>query len=569
MNLTQFTDQPNIPEFLRNVPGLTWCSRFFNYQVIMLEDLSPGSPSVRRPPLNDLPPPHLLIGYAYLFNVNNNYNFSSRTYTRIKYNRHINQTGRPRNFWALLSDCCYTLDMTGVNEILGPNLEENFRNIQNEILLNRIAADLAARDEFRGMGITLQPEAQQNVEAQERLNTIHVNNLHSYLQGPSFSYILRNHYELEKDRTTQFYINLLIKTITNFLYTFLHTTDNINLPFQENWLNQIVTMFGRRPPENNTNYYKCYISALNHNKKFKEWKKEIFGGARLRSGTRTDLNLRQRENQRAITEQMRRNRGQIIERFIDRLPLIRRIRRPIQLEEEEPEPGPSQEPEGEEDLAVEILRILQATINQLREELTEPARQHEIFNFATQFYNLYNRIDDEQRTNPEFIRRFLFYFFIMEHLSSTLYYYHTLLNLNVIFRRYVTFNYIQVIITGRDNEGRINLHRIWHNNNISPFLRIYRTILRDLLTITERTPDRVETPLDEEDLLTTLEHHPDSGDPNDIIQQARLREENVSTITVSFKINPTGLVTTTTNRTIINNASAVRGQEMRRLRAHN
>ncbi|QXX30949.1 pTP [Psittacine adenovirus 2] len=575
MRLTQYPDQGNIPEFLRNIPGLTWCSRFFNYQLKMLEDLSPNGAAVSQHPYNNLPPPHLLIGYAYLFNVNNNYNFSTRNYSRIKYSRHIDQWGKPRNFWNLLSDCSYTLDMRAIATLPATIFEESFTNLQNEILLNRIVADMNARTEFEGRGISLQPEARENVYRQQLLNNSQTFNLDNYFSFPHFAYLLRLNYETEKDARTLSFMNTLIKVITNFIYFWLHSEEKEYLPFNENWISTLLESYNNWKSEKNNRYIKSFIAALNTNQPFSSWKNEIFGGARLRSGTRTDLPflLRQRENQRAITENMRRNRGQIVERFIDSLPLIRRIRRTPQIpppeEEEDAGEGPSglQRQEEEENLGTEMLRILHLILNELRRELSEPAREHEIFNFGTEFYNTFAQFNRENRIDENFIRRFFFYFFLMEHISSTLFYYHSLLHLNVLFRRYTTFNYIQVIITGRDENGRVNLHRVWHNNNISPFIRIYRTILRDVLHIVKRSGEDIDA-FQEEELLTALEHRPESGDPNDILQQAKLKEENISSLTVSYKLNPLGLVTTSTNRSITANASNVRSQEMRRLRSH-
>lgn len=575
MHLTQFTDQANIPEFIRSVPGLKWCSRFFNYQLKMLENLSPNGLAVSNPPFNNLPPPHLLIGYAYLFNVNNNYHFETRTYTRLKYESHIGELRRPRNFWSILSDCSYTIETGNVTSLSGPNFEENFLSTQETILANRIQADIQARENINlvGTGITLEPQAIENVRMQEELNSTHTKNLETFLNSHSFFNMQRYKYEVEKDLITLKYINYMIKTITNFLYLWKFCSQKIYVPFTESWLNNIFENLHSLNPKINQQYIKCFILANNaKNTTFKSWQKDLIGGAKLRSGTRTDLpiQLRQRQNQRAITESIRRNRGQIVQRFIDSLPLIRRIRRPPQLpeeQEEEPEAGPSaleEEEEQQEILGEEILRILQLSLNELYLELTEASRDHEIFNFGNQLYNLLQRANEEGRINAQFIRRFFFYFFILEHISSTLFYYHALFILNVPFRRYVNFNYIQVILTGRDRNGNVNLHRIWHNNNASPFLRIYRTILNNILLICNRPHDTEE---EEESILTSFSHRPESGDPNDILQQARLREEEVNTVTVSFKLNPYGLVTNTTNRQIIANASAVRNQEMRRLRA--
>lgn len=572
MHLTQYTDQANIPEFLRTTRGLTWCSRFFNYQIKMLENLAPGGPAVQPPPFNLLPPPHLLIGYAYLFNVNNNYHFTERNYTKLLYEADAGSGRRPRNFWSILSDCSYTVT-TDIQRLSGPNFEQNFLEIQNDILTNRIIADMQARENLQGSGISLQPEAIENINLQNNLNSLHTKNLEDYLKSHNFAMTLRYEYETEKDVMAQKCINLLLKIITNFIYDWKFNSNKSYPPFQDNWLHQLKERYNNWLSTKDKNYMNAFTIALNSTTKtFPEWIKELRGGARLRSGTRTDLpyQLRQRQDARAITQQMRRNRGQLIQNFIESLPLIRRIRRPPPPEEqpESPGEGPSriEEEEEEELLGQEILRILQEILNELRLELSEAAREHEIFTFGTQFYNLLQTAINEERLTSDYVRRFFFYFFLMEHISSTLFYYHALLNLNVQFRRYVNFNYIQVIITGRDRTGTSVLHRIWTNHNISPFLRIFRHILHDILLICDRSPDQVITPQHEEDLLTSLAHKPESGDPNDILNQARLREETVHTVKISFKLRPLGLVTTATNREIIRNASTVRGDEMRRLR---
>ncbi|ALB78205.1 terminal protein precursor [unidentified adenovirus] len=573
MHLTQYTDQANIPMFLKTIPGLKWCSRFFNYQIKMLENLAPQGPAVQDPPLNGLPTPHLLIGYAYLFNVNNNYRFSQRTYTRLTYEIDQGATRRPRNFWTILSDCSYSIDTSNVAMLSGPNFEANFLEIQDDIIMQRIRADIESRENIQGRGISLQPEAIENITLQESLNNHHITTLNDFISRNNFALQQRYEYETDKDLNTLTAINSVVKLIAKFLYDWKFNPNKTYIPLQENLIQALQAKYQNWQPEIDQNFSKCFVLALNAlDSKFPTWIKNIKGGARLRSGTRTDLPfLRQRENQRAITENMRRNRGQIVQRFIDSLPLIRRIRRPPQIPEEEEEDageGPSEVREEEEEamLGNEILRILQLVLNDLRLELSPAAREHEIFTFGTQFYNTLTRANEEGRITPEYIRRFFFYFFIMEHISSTLFYYHALLNLNVLFRRYVNFQYVQVIITGRDTSGNVNLHRVWTNNNISPFLRIFRTIIRDILTICDRHPDSIETAIEEEDLLSSLSHRPESGDPNDLINQARLNESLVHTVQIAFKIKPIGLVTTATNRQIIVNATQVRSQEMRRLR---
>lgn len=573
MHLTQFTDQTNIPELVRSIRGLNWCSRFFNYQIIMLENLAPNSPAVQNPPFNGFPPPHLLIGYAYLMNVNNNYHFTNRTYSRLRYDSRVGNARRARNFWSLLSDCSYEV-RTNTNLFSGPRFEENIFRTHQDILQQRIIADMQARNSInlQGSGITLQPEATENINLQNELNSLHTTSLEEYLQSHNFALPQMYQYETDKDLASLYCINLILKIITNFLYNWLYNNEKEYIPWQENFFEVLLEKYKDWLPEKNENYMDAFLLAnkiadtdnLN-------WETEIYGGAKLRSGTRTDLpiRLRQRQNQRAITETIRRQRGQIVQRFIDSLPLVRRIRRPRPPSPESPEDA-GEGPSGlQEDvvLGTEILRILRTILRQLRNELTDAAREHEIFNFASRFYSLLERANTEGRINAEYICRFFFYFFLIEHISSTLFYYHALLNLNVSFRNYVNVNYTQVIITGRNINGNVNLHRIWHNNNISPFVRIFRTILRDILIICDRTPQQLETAVQAENLLAALEHRAESGDPNDIIEQARLHEEEVENVTVSFKLNLSGLVTTSTNRAILANTNAVRAQEMRRLRA--
>lgn len=570
MHLTQFTDQTNIPMFLRSVPGLKWCSNFFNYQLLMLENLAPQGPAVMNPPLNGLPPPHLLIGYAYLFNVNNNYRFQTRTYTKLTYEADQGATRRPRNFWSILSDCSYTINTTSFSTIF-ENYEENINELQEDILINRIRADIESRNTMHGTGITLQPEAIENINLQNEINQGSISNLKDFIYSNNFAFNQRYKYETEKDVNTLKCINYIIEILAKFIYNWKFNNEKYYIPLKDNWLHTIQTEYENFKPEMNKYYAFSYMTALNTLIfPFKKWIDNLKGGARLRSGTRTDLPfLRQRENQRAITENMRRNRGQIVTRFIDSLPLIRRIRRPPPSPTESSEDageGPSSLQEEEEELGDEMLRIFYNIINELRLELTEPAREHEIFSFGQLFYNLLERANEEGRITMQFIRRFIFYFFLAEHISSTLFYYHALLNLNVIFRRYVNMQYVQVIITGRDQQGNVNLHRVWTNNNISPFLRIFRSIINDMLIICDRRPESIETQAEQEDLLAAISHRPESGDPNDLLQQARLNEDLINQVTISFKIKPYGLVTTATNRQIINNASAIRTQEMRRLR---
>lgn len=90
--------------------------------------------------------------------------------------------------------------------------------------------------------------------------------------------------------------------------------------------------------------------------------------------------LRPRENGRAVTETMRRRRGEVIERFIDRLPVRRRRRRvpPPPAAPPEEEEMLVEEEEIEEEIPGDFEREVRTTIAELirllEEELTVSAR---------------------------------------------------------------------------------------------------------------------------------------------------------------------------------------------------
>ncbi|AAF86925.1 pTP [Frog adenovirus 1] len=592
MNLTQYADIQNLPNFVKTIDGVNWCSRFFDYRLKMLENLAPNNPNVAMPPFNNLPPPHLLIGYAYIFNVNNNYLFDERVYPLISYSTARNEMNRPRNFWSTLISCSYEINTENYDFNLAANFQENFLTIQHAILNNRIRADMQATHilRLRGEGlkaISLQPEAVESFRAQFELNSRQNKDLAHFENAVSRE--MRFRYETQKDAAVLNEIEKLYIALSNFLYLWYKGSEQIlSLPCDYDWLNSFVAKFHTMSPPYNENEHFIFLQCHTLSKNaglvpISTWSsavKNLIGGANLRSGTKTGLpmELRQRENQRAITEQMRRNRGQLVRRFIDSLPLIRRRPRARDVEEEEepmsPGEGPSgiaqedeEEPEEEErTLGEEIVSSVAEAIRLLRLELSERAQEHEIFSFSQRMYEILIEAERNNRLTVTFLRRFSFYFFILEHITSTLFYYHVMLTLNVAFRRFVQIDFVQVILSGRNENGEQILHRNWHNNNISPFIQIYRTILENVIHMCERADTEYIEPEDQADLLSSIGHRAASGNPDDIINQARLNENEVQHVTITVRIKPRGLVALSKKRVIIANAQQERTAELRRIR---
>ncbi|WIV62963.1 pTP protein [Fowl aviadenovirus E] len=292
---------------------------------------------------------------------------------------------------------------------------------------------------------------------------------------------------------------------------------------------------------------------------------------------RRGLRPRDRTGRAITASQVRRVRRRAVREFIDRLPRVirrRRVPRPEPaVEEEEPmveegveeepvPPPPAAEEEEEETLLDEVIRTVLEAIDALQEELTGAARRHELFRFTNDFYRLLlqTRDADIALVTESFLRKWVLYFFLAEHVASTLYYLYTHFISNREFRRYVDVTTLQVLLVGWDVNAEPVFKRIWseQSNPATIFETLWSRILRDFLMMVERTGQfEGMDEADQQLFLSDIQYRDRSGDIEEVLKQLNLSEEFIDSIDISFRIKFRGIVAINTNDDITANLRRV------------
>ncbi len=565
-------------------------SRIYDYRLMQLRDLTPGGANVAQNPYNGLPPPHLLLGYQYMHRTLNNYFFDNRVFMQLGFESPPTQ--RPRRlFWTCLTDCSYSVSVGQYMRFLDlDNFHGTFTQMHNAVLMDRIAADMQGAY-LRGRGVVVGRDGRvipQPFNADD----------HSYLTGSGASglrddVVLRT--ASHRDAAILAAIRYLRVALCHYLFCNaydLFTTESTYrfLPGSEvfaedDWLNLFVEAFGEldtqrlvRAVENDPQagwlgqdpasiMARCLVSTLASDT-------SLSGGAiTLRNRRVTDRSgLRPRDRHgRAITaSQIRQIRRRAVERFVDRLPrLTRRRRRPRPPSPQPPEeylpelePFPPEEEEEEEQLLDEVVRTALEAIDALQQELSRTAQRHDLFQFATAFYRLLlqTQQSDVALVTDSFLRKWVLYFFLAEHIASTLYYlYSHFINYRE-FRRYVEIDTLQVLIVGWDVNAQQVFKRIWseQSNSSRIFETLWNRILRDFLLMVERTGQfegMDET--DQQLFLSDIQYRDKSGDIDEVLKQLNLSEELIESIDISFRLKYRGIVAISTNQRITDNLRQV------------
>lgn len=320
----------------------------------------------------------------------------------------------------------------------------------------------------------------------------------------------------------------------------------------------------------------------------------LVGGARPRPWRR-GLRPRDPATGRAITQAMRRLRGENVRTFIASLPLpVRRRRRPRQqppptaaaaaeeeyveidddededelLDDDDPLEGPAPrlvidedaEEEVDEDEMVElwideVRRTVAAAIARLEEALRQgPAARVErvFFEFPTEFYRAMQQLMDRDDVTEITLRRWTIYFFICEHIASTLNYLYVRLRRQPFARRHLQLLVTQLVMRARDNEGEIVFSRIWNEHGEDGFQNIMRRVVRDLTaTVTRAGAENFEDDQGGlEDFMNDIEWHENSGDVEEIIRQVTLNDADIDNIELSFRVKISGPVAFSGNQNI-------------------
>uniref|UniRef100_A0AB38ZPB3 PTP protein n=1 Tax=Psittacine aviadenovirus B TaxID=2169709 RepID=A0AB38ZPB3_9ADEN len=613
---------------VRNEPALvhprsvSLVSRLYDYRLMQLRDLAPGSPAVVGPPYEGLPPPHLLLGYQYMHRTLNDYLFENRVFMQLGYDSPPTQ--RPRRlFWTCLTDCSYTVNVGQYMRFLDlENFHDSFQQMHNAVLMDRVAADMG-RVHLRGRGVdvgaagqVLEPEQfppEPDGGRGDGGGGGDADRRHSFLSGRGACGLrddVVDRLSSAADADTLAAMRRLRVALCHFLFCAFYGNFRTErtmrfLPGSEvfadvDWLSPFVETFADldtqalvsqpgvlgdpfdEPAEVMARCFLSSLAATDHPDTSEEALQLLRGGMQLRNRrvpTREGLRPRNREGAAITVSQLSRRRQRTIRRFVDRLPPARRRRArpapappaPLPEEEEEEEefveeleelPVPEEPEEEEEAFFDEIVRTALEAISALQDELSGPARRHELFRFGTDFYRLLLQSRDAGIVTESFLRKWVLYFFLAEHIASTLYYLYSHFVAHREFRRYVDVTMLQVVLTGWDVNAQQIFKRLWseQSNPATIFETIWQRVLRDFLMMVERTGQfQGMDELDQHLFLSDIQYRDKSGDIEEVLKQLNLSEELLDSIDLSFRLKFRGIVAISTN-------AAIRAQLQRVLR---
>ncbi|UVG43976.1 pTP [Fowl aviadenovirus 5] len=360
---------------------------------------------------------------------------------------------------------------------------------------------------------------------------------------------------------------------------------------------------GRRGDEPADTMVRCFVSTLASRPDTDaagaaaaaaENVRTLVGGAitlrNRRVPDRPGLRARDRHGRAITAAQARRIRRKAVQNFVDRLPRVTRRRKKGRQEtpappgaaaaDEAPRWGEDEEDEEEEERAEksaasedealldEVIRTALEAIDALQEELSGPAKRHTLFRFANAFYDLLlrTRESDVALVTESFLRKWVLYFFLAEHVASTLFYLYTQFVADRQFRLYVDVATLQVLIVGWDVNAEPVFRRIWseQSNPSLIFETLWNRILRDFLLMVERTGqfDGMDE-ADQQIFLSDIQYRDRSGDIEEVLRQLNLNEELIDSIDISYRIKFRGIVAISTNERIVNNLQQVLRQRDR------
>ncbi|QDZ17460.1 terminal protein [Ovine adenovirus 8] len=563
--------------------GLAWMSRYvYRYPTLMLMNLGARQPATRDWPLYRLPPPHFLIGYQYLVRVCNDYVFESRAYSRLVYRETVRLDQQIMD-WSTLANCTYTVNAGAYHRFVDlDNFAETLRQVQQAVLAERVVADLALIRPMRGFGRTDMADARR-VPVERLLQEQCMDLGACQDQAWGFAERIRIQQAGRRDLLVLTTIRRLRSAYFNFLLSLRPPVADpdpdaagpssraplspapeppLSLPCDCDWLDAFLERFSdpvqaetvrAETAESTQRTISHVIDALSLPHRAPP------GGLGLAGLAGGAFELRPRENGRAVTEEMRRRRGEVVRRFIDSLPLPtrrRRVARPAPPSPSPPPPSPGPEPEEEEEepapeparaFAEEVRAAIAEAIRLLQDELTVSARNEQFFNFAVDFYEALAALERDDNINESTVRRWVIYFFVVEHVATTLNYLHHRLRLQRVFSRYVELNLAQIVMRARDDDGAVIYSRVWNEPGVDAFSRLMRRISVDLAATVGRA-GRGE--LDEEEIerfMSDIAYREHSGDVDEILRQAALNDAAIQSVDLSFRFKMTGPVAFTQN----------------------
>lgn len=567
------------PRASTTAAGITWMSRYlYGYHRLMLEDLAPGAPATQRWPLYRQPPPHFLVGYQYLVRTCNDYVFDSRAFSRLRYSEVV-QPGLQTVNWSLMANCTYTINTGAYHRFVDmDDFQDTLTRVQQAILAERVVADLALVQPLRGVGVTRMEDSASASDDIERLMHDYYKNL-SRCQGQAWG--MAERLRIQQAGPKDLVLLATIRRLKNAYFNYIISNRNSNsvhraatclsLPCDCDWLDAFLERFSD-PVDLDAltsptpQLIRCIVSALSLPNGDPPHYREMTGGV---------FTLRPRERGRAVTETMRRRRGEMIERFVDRLPVRRRRRRapppPPPPEEEIEEEVVMEEEEEEEEAPGDFEREVRATIAELirllEDELTVSARNAQFFNFAVDFYEAMERLEAIGDISEMPLRRWIMYFFVTEHIATTLNYLFQRLRNYSVFTRHVELNLAQVVMRARDADGDVVYSRVWNESGLGAFSQLMGRISNDLAATVERAGRGDLQEEEIEQFMSEIAYQDNSGDVQEILRQAAVNDAEIDSVELSFRFKVTGPVVFTqrrqiqdVNRRVVAHASALRAQ---------
>ncbi|APD28377.1 pTP [Human mastadenovirus D] len=566
------------PRASTTAAGITWMSRYlYGYHRLMLEDLAPGAPATQRWPLYRQPPPHFLVGYQYLVRTCNDYVFDSRAFSRLRYSEVV-QPGLQTVNWSIMANCTYTINTGAYHRFVDmDDFQDTLTRVQQAILAERVVADLALVQPLRGVGVTRMEDSASASDDIERLMHDYYKNL-SRCQGQAWG--MAERLRIQQAGPKDLVLLATIRRLKNAYFNYIISNRNSNsvhraatclsLPCDCDWLDAFLERFSD-PVDLDAltsptpQLIRCIVSALSLPNGDPPHYREMTGGV---------FTLRPRERGRAVTETMRRRRGEMIERFVDRLPVRRRRRRappPPPPPEEEIEEEVVMEEEEEEEAPGDFEREVRATIAELirllEDELTVSARNAQFFNFAVDFYEAMERLEAIGDISEMPLRRWIMYFFVTEHIATTLNYLSQRLRNYAVFTRHVELNLAQVVMRARDADGDVVYSRVWNESGLGAFSQLMGRISNDLAATVERAGRGDLQEEEIEQFMSEIAYQDNSGDVQEILRQAAVNDAEIDSVELSFRFKVTGPVVFTqrrqiqdVNRRVVAHASALRAQ---------
>lgn len=565
------------PRASTTAAGITWMSRYlYGYHRLMLEDLAPGAPATQRWPLYRQPPPHFLVGYQYLVRTCNDYVFDSRAFSRLRYSEVV-QPGLQTVNWSLMANCTYTINTGAYHRFVDmDDFQDTLTRVQQAILAERVVADLALVQPLRGVGVTRMEDSASANDDIERLMHDYYKNL-SRCQGQAWG--MAERLRIQQAGPKDLVLLATIRRLKNAYFNYIISNRNSNsvhraatclsLPCDCDWLDAFLERFSD-PVDLDAltsptpQLIRCIVSALSLPNGDPPHYREMTGGV---------FTLRPRERGRAVTETMRRRRGEMIERFVDRLPVRRRRRRappppPPPVEEiEEEVVMEEEEEEAPGDFEREVRATIAELIRLLEDELTVSARNAQFFNFAVDFYEAMERLEAIGDISEMPLRRWIMYFFVTEHIATTLNYLFQRLRNYAVFTRHVELNLAQVVMRARDADGDVVYSRVWNESGLGAFSQLMGRISNDLAATVERAGRGDLQEEEIEQFMSEIAYQDNSGDVQEILRQAAVNDAEIDSVELSFRFKVTGPVVFTqrrqiqdVNRRVVAHASALRAQ---------